>query len=64
MNERFSSPLTLFEVALIEDGLKKFKLNNPTKLEEIDSIELQSTFGGGGGGNIRNLDQVRVIASI
>jgi hypothetical protein len=42
----------------------KIKLNKPMKLEEIDSIELQSTFGGGIGGDNWNLDQVRVIAAI
>jgi hypothetical protein len=40
------------------------KLRTPVKLEDIASIELQTTFGGGIGGDNWNMDAVRIMAQV
>ncbi|MDP1561751.1 MAG: hypothetical protein Q8M16_10165 [Pirellulaceae bacterium] len=42
----------------------KLKLRTPVKLEDIDCIELQTTFGGGIGGDNWNMDCIRIMANI
>lgn len=40
------------------------RMRNPVKLDEIDCIEVQTTFGGGIGGDNWNMDHLRIMANI